>query len=169
MKYRLFLAKRLLETFFFAKLNNCFIFAKKQADMARDKFHENVREALTKEGWNITDDPLTFKIGKIQVQIDLGAELILGAERGMDKIAVEIKTFIGKSTMYDLHLAVGQFMVYQIALEEKEPDRILFLAVPMEILQEIFLKPKATRLTEKLNLKIIGFDVEDEVIVQWKM
>ena len=26
--------------------------------MARDLFHENVREALLKEGWNITHDPL---------------------------------------------------------------------------------------------------------------
>jgi XisH protein len=39
--------------------------------MARDLFHENVKEALIKEGWNITNDPLSFKIGKMQVQIDL--------------------------------------------------------------------------------------------------
>jgi hypothetical protein len=45
--------------------------------------------------------------------------------------------------MFDLHLAVGQFMVFQISLEEKEPNRVLFLAVPIEILKEIFLKPKA--------------------------
>lgn len=101
--------------------------------------------------------------------IDLAAERVIAAEKDNEKIAVEIKTFIGKSTMYDLHLAVGQFMVYQIALEEKEPDRILFLAVPMEILQEIFLKPKASKLTERVDLKIIGFDVEKEEIVQWKM
>ena len=83
-------------------------------------------------------------------------------KKGNEKIAVEIKTFIGKSTMYDLHLAVGQFMVYQIALEEKESDRILFLAVPMKVLQEIFLKPKASKLTKRVDLKIIGFDVEKE-------
>lgn len=99
----------------------------------------------------------------------MAAERVIAAEKDNEKIAVEIKTFIGKSTMYDLHLAVGQFMVYQIALEEKEPDRVLFLAVPMEVLQEIFLKPKASKLTERVDLKIIGFDVEKEEIVQWKM
>ena len=30
--------------------------------MARDLFHENVKEALIKEGWIITNDSLSFKI-----------------------------------------------------------------------------------------------------------
>lgn len=61
--------------------------------MARDKFHEEVKNALEQEGWVITADPLSFKVGKIQVQIDLGAERLIAAEKGNDKIAVEIKTF----------------------------------------------------------------------------
>ncbi len=137
---------------------------------AKDIFHDKVKNALIKDGWTITDDPYTLKWDNGEnLLIDLAAERVIAAEKDNEKIAVEIKTFIGKSTMYDLHLAVGQFMVYQIALEEKEPDRVLFLAVPMEILNEIFLKPKASKLTKKLNLKIIGFDVEKEVIVEWKM
>ncbi len=137
---------------------------------AKDIFHDKVKNALIKDGWTITDDPYSLKWDNGEnLFIDLAAERVIAAEKNNEKIAVEIKTFIGKSTMYDLHLAVGQFMVYQIALEEKEPDRVLFLAVPMEILQEIFLKPKASKLTEKVNLKIIGFDVEKEVIVEWKM
>ena len=137
---------------------------------AKDIFHAKVKNALVKDGWTITDDPYTLKWDNGEnLLIDLAAERVIAAEKNNEKIAVEIKTFIGKSTMYDLHLAVGQFMIYQIALEEKEPDRVLFLAVPMEILQEIFLKPKASKLTERVNLKIIGFDVEKEVIVEWKM
>lgn len=61
--------------------------------MARDIFHNNVKEALIKEGWAITNDPLSFKVGNVSVQIDLGAERLIAAERGTDKIAVEIKTF----------------------------------------------------------------------------
>lgn len=137
---------------------------------AKDIFHDKVKNALVKDGWTITDDPYSLKWDNSEnLLIDLAAERVIAAEKDNEKIAVEIKTFIGKSTMFDLHLAVGQFMVYQIALEEKEPDRILFLAVPMEILQEIFLKPKASKLTERVDLKIIGFDVEKEEIVQWKM
>ena len=136
---------------------------------AKDIFHDKVKNALIKDGWTITDDPYSLKWDNGEnLLIDLAAERVIAAEKGNEKIAVEIKTFIGKSTMYDLHLAVGQFMVYQIALEEKEPERILFLAVPMEVLQEIFLKPKASKLTARVDLKIIGFDVEREEIVQWK-
>ena len=136
---------------------------------AKDIFHDKVKNALVKDGWTINDDPYTLKWDNSEnLLIDLAAERVIAAEKDNEKIAVEIKTFIGKSTMFDLHLAVGQFMVYQIALEEKEPDRILFLAVPMEIFREIFLKPKASKLRERINLKIIGFDVEKEEIVQWK-
>ncbi len=136
---------------------------------AKDIFHDKVKNALIKDGWTITDDPYSLKWDNGEsLFIDLAAERVIAAEKDNEKIAVEIKTFIGKSTMYDLHLAVGQFMVYQIALEEKEPERILFLAVPMEVFQEIFLKPKASKLTERVNLKIIGFDIEKEEIVQWK-
>lgn len=136
---------------------------------AKDIFHDKVKNALIKDGWTITDDLYSLKWDNGEnLLIDLAAERVIAAEKDNEKIAVEIKTFIGKSTMYDLHLAVGQFMVYQIALEEKEPERVLFLAVPMEVFQEVFLKPKASKLTERVDLKIIGFDVEKEEIVQWK-
>ena len=41
--------------------------------MARDIFHDNVIKALEKEDWVITNDPLSFKVGNVSVQIDLGA------------------------------------------------------------------------------------------------
>lgn len=93
---------------------------------------------------------------------------MLAAQKNSEKIAVEIKTFIGKSTIYDLHLAVGQFVVYRTAIEGKEPDRVLFLAVPMEVLRATFSKPKADVLIKDIRLKIIGFDVEKEEIIEWK-
>ena len=61
--------------------------------MARDLFHYNVREALFKEGWNITHDPLRVPIDGSHLDIDIGAEMIIGAQRGTEKIAVEIKSF----------------------------------------------------------------------------
>ena len=66
--------------------------------MARDLYHHNVREALLKEGWNITDDPLRVPIdGGSYMEIDLAAEILFGAEKGDEKIAVEVKSFLGKS------------------------------------------------------------------------
>ncbi len=61
--------------------------------MARDKFHNEVRIALEKEGWIITHDPYKIMIGRRKGYIDLGAEII-GAEKDNLRIAVEIKSFI---------------------------------------------------------------------------
>jgi hypothetical protein len=41
---------------------------------AKDIFHELVKKALQKEQWVITHDPLRFKFGNINFQVDLGAE-----------------------------------------------------------------------------------------------
>ncbi len=74
--------------------------------MARDKFHYEFRQALEREGWTVTDDPLTFKVVTIMVQIDLGAEKLIAAELAGQKIAVEIKTFSQKSFINALYEAV---------------------------------------------------------------
>ena len=63
----------------------------------RDKFHFAVRRGLEKEGWLITDDPLDFRVGGVDFEIDLGAEKIIGAEKDGQKIAIEIKTFSEES------------------------------------------------------------------------
>lgn len=61
--------------------------------MAKDRFHQVVKTALTKDGWNITHDPIKIKVGGVEMEIYLGAERLLAAERGDEKIAVEIKIF----------------------------------------------------------------------------
>ena len=50
---------------------------------ARDKFHDSVRNALIKDGWTITDDPLTLKFGETELYVDLGAEKVLAAIKGV--------------------------------------------------------------------------------------
>ena len=74
---------------------------------AKDLFHTAVRRALEKEQWVITDDPLKLEIGGAKLEIDLGAEQILAAERAGEKIAVEIKSFLGDSPITDYHAALG--------------------------------------------------------------
>jgi hypothetical protein len=65
----------------------------------------------------VTDDPLELELEEITVKIDLGAERLIAAERGEEKIAVEIKSFIGTSAINDFHTALGQFLNYRIMLE----------------------------------------------------
>ena len=105
--------------------------------MARDKYHFHVREALEKEGWTITHDPYYVRLGKRKAYIDLGAEMIC-AERASEKIAVEIKTFAGASEVDEFEDALGQFLLYKLALQRKEPDRVLYLAMPRDFYDTLF-------------------------------
>ncbi|GCL41968.1 fdxN element excision controlling factor protein [Dolichospermum planctonicum] len=70
---------------------------------AKDIFHDAVRIGLEKDGWVITDDPLRIEVGDVEMYIDLGAEQVLAAEREGEKIAVEIKSFIGTSNISQYH------------------------------------------------------------------
>ncbi len=54
------------------------------------------------------------------------------------KIAVEIKSFISPSPIRDFRTALGQFLNYRIMLEAKEPERQLYLAVPLETYNTFF-------------------------------
>ncbi|MGB3691867.1 MAG: element excision factor XisH family protein [Spirulinaceae cyanobacterium] len=64
---------------------------------ARDLYRDTVITALEKDGWKITDDPLRLKVGRRAVMVDLGERKLLAAERGEQKIAVEIKSFLSPS------------------------------------------------------------------------
>lgn len=97
---------------------------------AKDKFHDVVKAALQKDGWQITHDPLVLRVqGIADLYVDLGAENSIAADRQGEKIAVEIKSFIGTSTISEFHSAIGQFINYRYALELQEPERVLYLAV----------------------------------------
>jgi XisH protein len=134
---------------------------------ARDLFHNAVRNGLLKENWTISADPLSLKFGDTRIYIDLGAEKIVAAEKGEEKIAVEIKTFAGDSVVFDFHVAIGQFINYQVVLENKEPDRILYLAVPQEIHDTFFQSLLAQAVIQKYQIKLIIYEPEQEVITKW--
>lgn len=55
---------------------------------AKDIYHNIVKNALVKNGWRITNDPYIMSIGRKDLFVDLGAEKLISAEKGEDKIAV---------------------------------------------------------------------------------
>jgi XisH protein len=134
---------------------------------AKDLFHEAVKLALQKEQWIITDDPLRVEVGGAKFEIDLGAEQLLAAERSGEKIAVEIKTFLGDSPITDYHAALGQFLNYRLALEISEPERTLYLAVPMSVHETFFQREFVQISVERYGIKRIIYEPVSEVIVQW--
>ncbi len=72
---------------------------------AKDIYHDNIKNALIKDGWTITDDPYVIQWGRKDLFIDLGAEKLIAASQDGRKIAVESKSFISPSPVSDLEKA----------------------------------------------------------------
>lgn len=135
---------------------------------AKDIYHDIVCNALIKDGWTITDDPLILKIGKRSVFVDLGAEKLIAAERDSEKIAVEIKSFLSPSPINDLENAWGQFFMYARTLQKRDPNRLLYLAVSRNTFEDLFQEEAGKLLLEEPGFRIVVFDVKSEEIVQWQ-
>ena len=137
--------------------------------MARkDIIHNAVRTALENDGWTITDDPFYVKIeGGRGFEIDLGAEKLLAAEKGSEKIVVEIKSFLA-SILHSFHQTLGQYLDYRDALEESNIDREIFIALPEEAFNKINSYPFILRRIDKYDLKIVVIDIQGKKVTEWK-
>ena len=135
----------------------------------RDNTHDIVRAALEREGWLITNDPLPVKIGRKSAQIDLGAERLLAAQKDNEKIAVEIKSFIGTSTITEFYRATGQFTLYQRAMKRQYPDRVLYLALPVATYEELARDIFDFEDFEDLGRQIIIYDNDENTPLKWIM
>lgn len=134
----------------------------------KDQFHQAVRHALEKDGWLITHDPFTIQISEaVKLKIDLGAENAIAAQRDQEKIAVEIKSFITDSDISEFHAALGQYLNYLQALEDKEPDRVLYLAVPLETHRDFFQIPFIQKSLKRHAIKLIVYDPIKEELKEW--
>jgi hypothetical protein len=133
----------------------------------RDYYHQAVRKALIRDGWTITHDPYMLSHGKRKLYVDLGAERLLGAERGSEKIAVEVKSFLGQSEVADLENALGQYLLYRSLLSRYEPTRHLVLAIPDEAYDSILTDEVGQTVQEDYKLTLLVFDPKQETIKKW--
>jgi hypothetical protein len=134
---------------------------------AKDIYHAHVRKALESDGWTITHDPLSLPWGQTSVQIDLGAERLIAAEKGTSKIAVEIKSFLSRSRVDDLEDALGQLWLYRYLLQRHYPERELFLAVSRNVYDNFISQPHVTEFVETERVRLLVFDPQIEEVVQW--
>jgi XisH protein len=133
----------------------------------KDRFHQAVKNALEKDGWTITHDPLSLKIGTLRLQVDLGAEKLIAAQKNNQKIAVEIKSFLRASKITDFYQVFGQFIPYKVALKRIEPERVIYLAIPNSTYEELFGEILIQDLLEEYPVKLIIYNPEKEEIQSW--
>ncbi|WP_072620541.1 element excision factor XisH family protein [Spirulina major] len=132
----------------------------------RDRYHDIVKEALIKDSWIITHDPL--RIGqKVRLYVDLGAEKLLIADRGTEKIAVEIKVFDSVSPLTELQKSVGQYLLYRSLLAKQEPDRKVILALSVDAFSSLLTEAEIADYISELNIHLMTFNPTSKEIEQW--
>ena len=58
-------------------------------------------------------------------------------------------------------------MNYRYALADTEPDRVLYLAVPLDIYEEFFMLAFIQSVLRRSQLYLLVYDVGTEEITQW--
>lgn len=140
--------------------------------MAKDLFHDIVKIALEKEGWLITHDPYELKLDDLdlftsKLKIDLGAEKMLAAEKGTEKIAVEVKTLSGPSLIYEIHNLLGQYLNYQLGIDVQEPERILYAAIPEKAYNILSPQGFIQMMLAKYKVHLIVYEPNSQTITNW--
>ena len=135
---------------------------------AKDIYHNAVKSALVKDGWIITADPYRILYEDAELYADLAAERPIAAERDAQRIVVEIKSFVGRSLMYDFHSALGQYVVYRQLIELTESEYKLYLAIDDITYENFFQRKSIQTVVEANNLSLLVVNIEKETIVQWK-
>ncbi|MEM8523075.1 MAG: element excision factor XisH family protein [Bacteroidota bacterium] len=135
--------------------------------MARDSIHNLVVETFKRENWHVTHDPLTFRLGKNRVMVDLGIERVIGIEKDHAKIAVEIKSFSAISTIHAYYEALGQYIFYSDLLKFRDSDRKLYLAIPEDAYEKLLENELIQMSLDWRSVRLIIIDLNKRKIVQW--
>ncbi|MCP2732227.1 XisH family protein [Limnofasciculus baicalensis] len=140
----------------------------------RDRIHDTVKQALIKDGWEITDDPYIIDYGERILYADLGIAdgrqingKFLGVQSGKSRIIIEIKEFRGRSKIADLEQAIGQYVLYRLLLAKIAPSREIYLAVPTTVYEEIFSEEIGQVVINDLPMKLLVVQLETEEVKQW--
>lgn len=135
---------------------------------ARNLYHDAVVEALVADGWTITADPLWMQFAGRDLYVDLAAERsTVTAERGAERIAVEVQTFAAPSDVHNLQRAIGQYGMYRFVLSHTDPDRRLYMAVDEETYATVLTEPFGQAMVAEFGIRLIVFDPDARRVLRW--
>lgn len=133
---------------------------------AKDRYHDAVKRALLKAGWRIEREQITFIIEDRHVQMDLKISDPRFPERA--PAYVEIKSFLSRSAIDDLAVAIGKYMMYRVILDELELNAAtLYLAVPVEAYHGVLKERIGMLVRQRIGLVLLVVDVVQEEIREW--
>ncbi len=93
---------------------------------------------------------------------------MLSAERGIEKIVVEVKSFLHDSQIGELEKALGQYHIYEELLQCYDPERTLYLAVPLHAYRDIFQRQVGKLILNKFHLRLLIYSLSEQEDLLWK-
>ena len=97
----------------------------------------------------------------------MAAERTFAAERGGQKIIVEVKSFVGRSTIQDFKSALGQYILYKQLLDETTSEYKLYLAVSETTYAFDFQRKVIQFMIQRNQIPLIVVNLDREEIIQW--
>jgi hypothetical protein len=131
---------------------------------ARDRLHNNVVNALTKAGWQVSHQQVLLVVAKRRLWIDLQASR---AENQGD-LLIEVKGFERMPSPVEyLASALGQYLMYRTLLGDTGIFFPLYMAVPERAYNGLLSERLGRRMIEKFAVRLVIFDPVGEEILQW--
>lgn len=134
----------------------------------KDAYHDVVKVALLKDGWQITDDPFLIGFRGTLLFADLGAEKLTGFRQRPHKVSIEVKVLEEPARFAKFECAVGQYIVYRRLMLSLQLQRELFLAVTLNVFTNFFQKrPAVMEVVTGEEIKLLVFDPLRKEVVEW--
>jgi hypothetical protein len=135
--------------------------------MAVDSCEPEVIAALEKQGWRVKEKPMALRAGRRNVYADLRVSRLTEDFEEM-RIVVEVKCFDDpKHDLQELYGALGQYLVYRVALENNPDYSPLYLSIPNEAYQRLDRVYRIERLLQRERINIVIIDIVRMEVVQW--
>ncbi|MEM6500860.1 MAG: element excision factor XisH family protein [Cyanobacteria bacterium P01_C01_bin.89] len=131
----------------------------------RDFYHDTVKAALEKDGWQVTHDPLMLGDPELRVYADLCVTKTIG--NTTQRLTIEIKVFGSYAKTSELEKAIGQYALYRSILKHDNAQISTYLAIPNHIYRTFFQKRIVRNVIQDENIKLIVFNPDTEEIEAW--
>lgn len=134
----------------------------------KDAYHDIVKVALVKDGWQITDDPFLIGFRGTMLFADLGAEKTVVFQRRRNKISIEVKVLSEPARFAKFECAVGQYVIYRRLMMSLQLQRDLYLADSLNVFTNfIQKKPAVMEVVNGEQIHLLVFDPFKKEVVQW--
>ncbi|MEZ4662352.1 MAG: element excision factor XisH family protein [Caldilineaceae bacterium] len=80
---------------------------------------------------------------------------------------MEIKELRGQSVIVELEQAIGQYVLYRLLLNQVDPERHVYLAIPDKAYRELFTEPIGELVINDLPLQLLVVDIEQCEVKKW--